>query len=81
MYNTDDELFLTRAPIDTAKPSSQPDTSTSSSPIYTPRNASTSALSPSTSLPAASTSSSKIHKRIESMQEGVYNMRSECVTS
>ena len=45
--NTDDELFSTIAPIETDKPSSKPDTDTSSSSSSTPRTDSTSALFPS----------------------------------
>ena len=63
--NTNDKLVLTKEPIDTAKKYSQPDTATSYSSIYSPRNASASSLSPSATLPAALTSYSKSHNRIE----------------
>ena len=63
--NTDGELFLTRSLIETAEPSSQPSTATSSSSSHTPRIASICALPPSSALPAALTSSSNSHKKIE----------------
>ena len=69
--NTDYGLVSTRAPIDTAKPSSQPPTATSSSSNFTQRTTSTSELSPSDALPASLTSHLKTHNRIESMQGGV----------
>ena len=62
--NTYDELVSTQSPIETDKPSSQPATDNSSSLNYTPRTTSTSAFSPSTALPDASTYSTKIHNRI-----------------
>ena len=55
MDNTDDELVLTRALIDTPKTYSKPSTATWSSSRYTPRNASTSTLSPSDAFPYALT--------------------------
>ena len=62
--NTYDELFIIREVIDTLKPSSQPGASDSSFSSFTPRTASTSALSPSASLPADLTSFYKINKNI-----------------
>ena len=51
--NTVDESVLTRAPVETPKPSYQPAPDTSSSSRYTQRTASTSALYPSAALSAA----------------------------
>ena len=50
--NTEDELVVTRAPIDTSKPSYKPATATLSSSISTPKTTSTSALSPSDTVPS-----------------------------
>ena len=52
---TNDELFSTRAPIETNKPSYKPVTDTSSYSGSTPRTAWTSEISTSTALPAALT--------------------------
>ena len=51
--NTDNELVVTRSPIDTDKPSSQYATYALSFSSSTPRTSSTSAFSPSATLPAA----------------------------
>ena len=55
MDNTDDELFIIRKPIETTKPSSQPDADTSSYSSSTPRTASKYTLSPRAALPSALT--------------------------
>ena len=60
-----DESVLTRAPVDTPKPSSKPDYATSPSSISTPITASTYTLSPSAALSAAFTSSYKRHNITE----------------
>ena len=57
-YNTDDEFVLTRSPVDTPKPPSQPASVASYSSGYTPITALTSALSSSSLLPSSLTSSS-----------------------
>ena len=62
--NIDDELVLTREPIETSKLSSQPANDFSSSLRYTLITASISALYPSAAFPASLTSSSKIHNKI-----------------
>ena len=51
--NTDDELLVTRALIDTTKPSYKPDTSTLSSSSLTPRTVSEYTLYPSSTVTAA----------------------------
>ena len=51
--NTDNELVSTIAPIETAKPSSQPYTATSYSSSYTPITDSTYAIYPSAAFPAS----------------------------
>ena len=68
MDNTEDELVSTRAPIETAKPHSQPYTATSHYSSSDAITASTSTLSPSAALPYALTQSSKSHKKIKSTQ-------------
>ena len=50
--NTDNKLVLTRAPIETDKPSFQPDTVTFCYSSSTPRTALTSALYPSDAVPS-----------------------------
>ena len=54
--NTDDKLVIIRSQIDNPKLSSQPAYNSSSYSSYTPRTASTYALSPSAALPADLTS-------------------------
>ena len=79
--NTDVELVQTRSPIEIAKIYSQPDTITSYYSSSTPRTDSTSEIYPTATLPAALIPSSKSHKMIESLKEGVQKMRSECAAS
>ena len=57
---TNDELFLTRAPIDCVKPSYKTSIASSSYPGSIPKIASTNALFPFAALPAVLTKSSKI---------------------
>ena len=71
LYNTDDELFLIRAPIYILELSSQPAADTLFSLSYNPRTDSISTPYPGSYFPSALTSTSKIHKNIYSMQEVV----------
>ena len=71
MDNTYDELVSTIAPIETDKPSSQHDTDNSYYSISSPRTASASALSPSSSLSASLTEYSKSNNRILLIQKVV----------
>ena len=72
--NNDDESILTRAPIETPKPSYQPSASTSSSSRYTQRTASKSSLCQSSGFNCCFEIIFQNHKKTEYMQEGVKNM-------
>ena len=62
--NTDDKCVLIISPVETPRPSSQPDVANSSYSRYTPITASIPTLSPSAPLSDALKSSSKSHKNI-----------------
>ena len=73
---TDDELVVTRSPVDTSKPSPQPDTATLFSSSSSPITALKYALSTSSTVPAALMSFSTSINHIESIHYGVQRMRS-----
>ena len=79
--NVVDESVLKRAPVEAPKPFSWPYADTSSYSISTPRNAWKYALSPGSALPDVLTSFSKTHKKTQSMQDVVNNMRSDSAAS
>ena len=77
MENNNDELVVTRAPIDTTKPFYKSATINSSYSSSTARTASKPALYYSATLHVASNSYSKSYKRSDLMEEGVRKMRSD----